>query len=842
MILRSNEILTTAGMIRTLFIFCLWFPAYSLPQTELSAPPAKAVASTEQASDENPKQSTQSPQQLIETIRSARKAITEKITATQERLKQAESKSSEQQVEELKEQIELLETIDLVHSQQTEELETLKTSMAQLKQYQQESAQPGAKAQDTVSFLELDRVREELNDQLQRKDTVNAKVEFAESALEQAQDTFKERENTAQEFTETGAASGKEIHQPDGTDRIELLRLKAGLAAEILRLRKFELRNEKLANSIYQIQIDLIAKRVEALKQKAVFTKEVLTKQLQLLDEKAQALKRELAQALERQVVVNGRLAQVRGSLTKSSPDRRKAVSAEADAKRLEAEALKTKIENLSEQIEFQDNRKTAWERRYRIFNFAVDEDTGREWKSEISQHIDQLEKDQHFITQSLTDWQNQLTALNTTIEHGDSPSVLQWLKLEQKQIQQIIGSLLEHQAFLENTGRLQKKLGTEIDTRTASQNWWKWLDWIFDFEIYQNKVLHWLYAIAGVLVSFSLFLFIRRLVVSRLERYAEIHRTSFINGLVASARRTNTLFLFALAIYIGTSFLDFSLKTTLLIRNVIKVAVILQGTIWVSDFVRAWIFRYMTLKAKRGEESRSALGVINFLSQALVWSIALLLAMQNFGVDITALVAGLGIGGVAVALALQRVLGDLFSSLAIVLDKPFVSGDFINFDNTFLGTVEHIGIKTTRLRSLGGEQIICSNSDLLSARIRNYKRMQERRVVFNIGVVYQTPYEKLEKIPAMLEEIIKSQENTKFDRAHFFQYGDFALIFEIVYYVLSPDYNLYMDIQQTINMQIFKRFAQERIEFAYPTQSLIVQTTSETRDTSRNALQESSA
>ena len=196
---------------------------------------------------------------------------------------------------------------------------------------------------------------------------------------------------------------------------------------------------------------------------------------------------------------------------------------------------------------------------------------------------------------------------------------------------------------------------------------------------------------------------------------------------------------------------------------------------------------------------------------------------LQNLGIDVTALVAGLGISGVAVALALQRILNDLFSSLSIVLDKPFVIGDFIIFGE-FMGSIEHIGIKTTRIRSLTGEQIICSNGDLLNTHIRNYKRMQERRVTFKLGVVYQTPANKLQQIPIMVREIIEAQELTRFDRAHFASYGDFALLFEIVYYVLSPDYNIYMDTQQTINLEIFERFQALDIEFAYPTQSLYLQ------------------
>jgi small-conductance mechanosensitive channel len=197
-------------------------------------------------------------------------------------------------------------------------------------------------------------------------------------------------------------------------------------------------------------------------------------------------------------------------------------------------------------------------------------------------------------------------------------------------------------------------------------------------------------------------------------------------------------------------------------------------------------------------------------------------LVLDNLGFNITTLVAGLGIGGIAVALALQNILGDLFASLSIVLDKPFVIGDFIIIDN-YLGTIEHIGLKTTRIRSLSGEQLVFSNTDLLQSRIRNFKRMFERRVVFSIGVTYQTSADKLAKIPKMIKDIVESKDPVRFDRSHFKDYGDFSLNFETVYWVKSPEYNVYMDIQQAINLELYSKFEAEGIEFAYPTQTLFV-------------------
>ncbi|RZA08103.1 MAG: mechanosensitive ion channel family protein [Proteobacteria bacterium] len=211
------------------------------------------------------------------------------------------------------------------------------------------------------------------------------------------------------------------------------------------------------------------------------------------------------------------------------------------------------------------------------------------------------------------------------------------------------------------------------------------------------------------------------------------------------------------------------------------------------------------------------------FLGNIIVWLGVGLLILDNWGIKISALVAGLGIGGVAVALAVQNILGDLFASLSIVFDKPFVIGDAIRVDGD-QGNVEHIGLKTTRVKSLTGEQLIFSNSDLLRSRVRNYKRQDERRVVISIGVLYETPAEKLAAIPQILREYLENEKNVRFERAHLMGFGPSSLNYELVYWVTVPDYNYHMDVQQKFMLRVIERFAAEGIEFAYPTQKLFLQ------------------
>jgi small-conductance mechanosensitive channel len=255
---------------------------------------------------------------------------------------------------------------------------------------------------------------------------------------------------------------------------------------------------------------------------------------------------------------------------------------------------------------------------------------------------------------------------------------------------------------------------------------------------------------------------------------------------------------------------------------KVVALVVLLQAARWATGAVAFYVGRHVEQRrATADAASVWAARMIGFGANVAVWAIILVAVLDNLGFDVTTLVTGLGIGGIAVALAVQSILGDAFAALAIVLDKPFVVGDFITVDN-FAGTVEQIGLKTTRLRSLSGEQIIFANAELLKGRIRNYKRLYERRNVFTLDVTSDTPRDVVGRIPGMLREIVEAQRPIRFDRSHFSAYADSALRFETVYYVLDPDYNRHMDIQQAIFLAVLERFEREGIEFAVPTRMVI--------------------
>jgi small-conductance mechanosensitive channel len=342
------------------------------------------------------------------------------------------------------------------------------------------------------------------------------------------------------------------------------------------------------------------------------------------------------------------------------------------------------------------------------------------------------------------------------------------------------------------------------------------------DTSFYHNTVLNWIVALGAAIGIYIVVQAVRWFVVRRLASLVEKTASNVDDILMDVFKRTNTLVVFIISLYFGSLFLTLPEKTMHILKILVTMAFFFQVALWGNRLIDNLISRAHKLRREKDPASVTAFGAISFFARVILWSLVVFLILDNFGVNITTLVAGLGVGGIAIALAVQNILGDVFHSITILLDKPFEVGDFIIVDDK-MGVVEKIGIKTTRVRSLSGEQLIFSNTDLVSSRVRNYKRMNERRVVFSFGVIYQTPAEKLEAIPGAVKKIIESTDKTRFDRAHFYKYGDSSLDFECVYYVLDRDYNLYMDIQQQINLALFRHFEKEGIEFAYPTQTLFI-------------------
>jgi len=336
-----------------------------------------------------------------------------------------------------------------------------------------------------------------------------------------------------------------------------------------------------------------------------------------------------------------------------------------------------------------------------------------------------------------------------------------------------------------------------------------------------KNSVRDYLVCVGLLIAGFITLKLIEVVIIKRLRKWAEKTATTLDDFIIEITQKLGAPMAYFMIFYliVNTLTLDPTFKKVMDIV-LMSVLAIFAARLGVSIANHGFKV-YWASRGKDASLERSLNGILKII-KVVIWGVAICFFLDNLGFKISAVIAGLGIGGVAVALAAQAILGDLFSYFAILFDRPFEIGDFIIIDE-YLGTIEHIGIKTTRVRSLGGEQLVFSNSDLTGSRLRNYKRMGERRVVFKLGVTYQTSLPQVKTIPGIIKKVIEDVNDTTFDRAHFASYGDFSLIFEIVYYVLSRDYNKYMDIQQQINFNIKEEFEKRGIEFAYPTQTLYV-------------------
>lgn len=340
-------------------------------------------------------------------------------------------------------------------------------------------------------------------------------------------------------------------------------------------------------------------------------------------------------------------------------------------------------------------------------------------------------------------------------------------------------------------------------------------------FDIYGNTIIQWGEFFSILLLS-QLILRRLRLVLITFSRRREVEHGSKVFGALSSfTAQLSSLFLWGISLFLATYAIELGAQPRKFIDNLFVIVIVYQVAICSAQIVAVVIHHALPGGETDGARAASV-GLLTSLAQATIWILGILLVLSQFGVNVTTLIAGLGIGGVAVALAVQKLLGDFLASLSIVLDRPFDVNDFVIVKD-IQGTVEKVGIRSTRIRSLTGEQIVVPNNDILQGTIRNFKRMPERRVVFSLGVVYDTPLEKLKTIPGLIQSIIQAHSNARFDRAHFSKFGDFSLNFEIAYFVLSADYNVYMDIQQSVNFEIMSQLRSSGIEFAYPTQTLFL-------------------
>lgn len=344
--------------------------------------------------------------------------------------------------------------------------------------------------------------------------------------------------------------------------------------------------------------------------------------------------------------------------------------------------------------------------------------------------------------------------------------------------------------------------------------------DWLTKVHLLHNALEQWLYAAVGALVGYLLVSYLLRLAAKRLENLHVKHLSEAVQSFaLAIVQATQRWLVFLFVLFIAASTLHLKAHTLTVIDQSIFVLIGLQLVFWANALIKLWL-RHASARTDADAMNPVLLGMTKWVAQFVVWVTFLLAFLANMGINITAFVASLGVGGIAVALALQTILGDLFSSVAIGLDKPFEVGHFIAFRDV-LGTVDHVGIKTTRINSLSGEQLVISNSNLLKELIHNYNRMPQRRIVFGFRVPYSTPSAKIQTIVEKTREYINGEENARLDRGHFIAFGEYGFDFEFVYYVLNSDFTLYRDIQQRVNFRIMTLLEELGVKFAVPVRQI---------------------
>ncbi|RZJ35446.1 MAG: mechanosensitive ion channel family protein [Flavobacterium sp.] len=345
-------------------------------------------------------------------------------------------------------------------------------------------------------------------------------------------------------------------------------------------------------------------------------------------------------------------------------------------------------------------------------------------------------------------------------------------------------------------------------------------MDDVLNSTLFGNTAISWLIIAGSIAVSLIVLKIVKLIVLKRLEKWTLTTKTNWDNFIAGIIDRNVMPLLYISAFYFPL--LTLALPNSL--ENVLHIAYLIVITFFtlrsISAAFKKFIHSFIRREDNSDTKEKQAAGLI-IVANIIIWMLGIIFLIDNLGYNVTTLIAGLGVGGIAIALAAQAVLGDLFSYFVIFFDRPFEIGDFVTLGNE-AGVVEYIGIKTTRIRTLSGEQLICSNTDLTNSRLHNFKRMEKRRVVFTIGVIYQTTPAQLQSIPGMVNSIISSIPKVQLDRGHFAKFNASSLDFEFVYYVLDPDYNFYMDCQQTIYLKIVSAFETAGIKFALPTQTLL--------------------
>jgi small-conductance mechanosensitive channel len=667
----------------------------------------------------------------------------------------------------------------------------------------------------------------------------------AERALNQS---VRDRRATRDQRKAAGSGNSASADLAALDDALELARLNELLASEQLAAVTRATELARIEDDLAEAEQALIAERIRFVEDRVSLPLEALQEQIAKLDQAKGVMRGELETLQRLGDKAEAAVFRAQRQLAAADTDAEAGSETGSDqaalrewvaAHQAELTAARASVDSLAIAMDVLSRMQTYWERRYQVMNDhdAVD----------LADLVRQVIKD---LAQARGEKESVLERLNSlrSIQlaqgrRARDPALSEGVR-EAMAVRQAAHDLAERHGreLLETQDELiallqgmryqldillkDRNLSLELlQARETLAGWWDAEVIVIDDQsIRVRELITALAMFVVVLVAVSLIRAgARRALRRRKTKSPSIEYGDLRLALSAIAGNTNLAFVLITAFYVAMTFSGLASPTVeQWLWTALVIAFYAQLGIWATAAMADYLTRRRTRQEMRDPSTVTGYGLLAFFIRVGIWITVAVSLLAYFQYPIAGLVGALGVGSLAVAFAVQNILGDVFSSMAIILDKPFRVGDFVKAGET-LGTIEHIGVKTTRIRSLSGEQIVLSNSDLLNSRVHNFKQFKERRIAFRLGVVYQTPRALLERIPDMLREAVEETPRTRFDRAHFAEYGDFALTFEIVYYVLSPDFTLYMDAQQAINLGIHRRFEDAGVSFAYPTQEVIL-------------------
>ncbi|EIC22949.1 mechanosensitive ion channel domain-containing protein [Thiorhodovibrio frisius] len=704
--------------------------------------------------------------------------------------------------------------------------------------------QEGVALEPPFSISQLDQQQAELGLKQAMEDVAETRLDTASRrlvTLEKAVTSAVRERRTARD--QMAAAEDDDMPQAERAAlarTLELARLRELLARQQLTAGEGAVALARQDNDLAEAEQQVLEARLAFLDARAELSPEMLEQRLAELTDTEAEMRKQI-EALERDGDrAESALYEARRRLADATEDADKAaLEAWVTARQAQLDAARNGVDSLTAAITDLGQMRQLWQARFEMMQ-SPDSINGAEQlrdaikalnearaeKDDIERRLNALRAIQLTQSRALRDptldtqvreaMTARAAALDAAEQHGR-----ELLETKDELIALLQGIRHQLEGLVENTNVSLQWL----QAKEAMAGWWDAeLIVINDQSIRVRELALALVIFTLVLLVLPTVRVLARRALRKLDTtLAEAEQRDLRLALTAIAGNTSQLFVLIAAFYVAMVFSGLASPTVKdWLWTLLVIAFYMQLGAWANAAMFDYFSRKRTRQEMRDPSTVTGYGLLMFFIRVGIWISVVVSLLVYFRYPVAGLVGALGVGSLAVAFAVQNILGDVFSSMAIILDKPFRVGDFVKAGET-VGTIELIGIKTTRIRSLSGEQVVLSNSDLLNSRIHNFKYFRERRISFNIGVVYQTPRELLERIPDMIRQSIEEQPQTRFDRAHFFAFGDFSLNFEIVYYVLTPDYAIYMDIQQGINLGIHRRFEEVGIEFAYPTQELIL-------------------